>query len=135
MAESVLVDAGFIVALLSRRDTHHRWAVARAERFPPPWRTCESVVSEAVHLIGTGGLSSLSALLRRQSIVVNFDLGGNLEAVVKFMNKYRDVPASLADSALVRMTETIANPVLLTTDSDFHIYRRHSRLTVPCVSP
>jgi hypothetical protein len=35
----------------------------------------------------------------------------------------------------VRMSETLADPVILTTDEDFRIYRRHSRQTVPCVTP
>jgi uncharacterized protein len=42
---------------------------------------------------------------------------------------------SLADACLVRMTETLADPVFLTTDSDFHIYRRHSRQVVLSVMP
>ena len=105
MAGNGLVDAGFVVALLSRRDTHHRWAVAQAARLPPPW------------------------------IAPVFDLDANVDAVVKFIQKYHDVPASLADACLVRLTETLADPVLLTTDSDFRIYRRHGRLTVPCVTP
>ena len=52
MAGSVLVDAGFLVALLSRRDGNHRWAAAQPSRFPPPWKTCEAVLSEAFHLLG-----------------------------------------------------------------------------------
>jgi hypothetical protein len=51
------------------------------------------------------------------------------------MEKYADVPMSFADACLVRMTETLADPMLLTTDADFRIYRRHSRQTVPCVTP
>jgi hypothetical protein len=42
---------------------------------------------------------------------------------------------SLADACLVRMTETLADPVLLTTDDDFRVYRRHSRQVVPSVMP
>jgi uncharacterized protein len=37
------------------------------------------------------------------------------------MQKCADVPMSLADACLVRMTETLATPVLLTTDSDVRI--------------
>jgi hypothetical protein len=49
--------------------------------------------------------------------------------------KYVDVPMSFADGCLVRMTETLNDPVLLTTDADLRIYRRHSRQTIPCVLP
>jgi len=51
------------------------------------------------------------------------------------VQKYADVPMSLAGACLVRMTETLADPVILTTDTDFGIYRRHSRQVVPCVMP
>jgi predicted nucleic acid-binding protein len=135
MAGNVLVDTGFVVALLSRRDTHHRWAVAQARQLGPPWRTCEAVLSEAFHLLGARGTSGLSALLRRRSVVVAFDLGANLEAVLRLMQKYANVPMDLADACLVRMTETLADPVVLTTDTDFGIYRRHSRNVVPSVTP
>jgi hypothetical protein len=33
------------------------------------------------------------------------------------------------------MTETLPDPVVLTTDADFKIYRRHSRQVVPSLMP
>jgi uncharacterized protein len=135
MAGSVLVDAGFVVALLSRRDTHHGWAAAQAPQFPPPWNTCEAAISEVFHLLGGHGAASVSELLRRRSLLVTFELAKDLEPVLKLMQKYSNVPMSLADACLVRMTETMTDPLLLTTDADFRIYRRHSRHVVPCVAP
>ena len=67
MAASVLVDAGFLVALLSRRDANHSWAVALAQRFPPPWKTCEGALSEAFHLLGPRGIPALTMLLQRRA--------------------------------------------------------------------
>jgi predicted nucleic acid-binding protein len=135
MAESVLVDAGFVVALLSRRDSHHGWAAAQSPDLAPPWSTCEAALSEAFHLLGGRGAPALRALLRRGSLRIGFELAENLEPVLKLMQKYADVPMSLADACLVRMTETLSDPVILTTDADFRIYRRHSRHIVPCVLP
>ncbi len=135
MAASVLVDAGFVVALLSRRDIHHRWAVAQAQRLGPPWSTCEAVLSEAFHLLGRHGAPALGALLRRRAVIAAFQLDGDVEPVLRLMQKYAQTPMSLADACLVRMTETLADVVLLTTDADFRIYRRHSRQVVPCVMP
>jgi predicted nucleic acid-binding protein len=135
MARSVLVDAGYLVALLSRRDTHHRWAAAQPQRLPPPWTTCEAALSETFHLLGARGGPKLAALLQRRALVPRFDLGDELEPVLKLLQKYADVPMSLADACLVRMTETLADPVILTTDTDFRVYHRHSRQVVPCVMP
>jgi predicted nucleic acid-binding protein len=135
MARSVLVDTGYLVALLSRRDSHHRWAARQPEHFPVPWSTCEAVVSETFHLLGERGRGGLAALLERQALIPKFDLGAELQSELSLLQKYGDVPMSLADACLVRMTETFADPVLLTTDTDFRVYRRHSRQVVPCVLP
>jgi predicted nucleic acid-binding protein len=135
MAGNVLVDAGFLIALLSRRDRHHRWAAAQSPHLARPWKTCEAVLSEAFHLLGAGGESALAALLRRRAVVPAFAMGEELEPVLKLMQKYADIPMSLADACLVRMTEIVSDPVILTTDADFRIYRRHGRQVVPCLTP
>jgi predicted nucleic acid-binding protein len=135
MPANVVVDAGFLVAVLGRRDEHHDWAVAQGAEFMPPWRTCEAVLTEAFYLLGSEGAASLIALLRRAEVLLSFDLGRDQEPVLALMQKYVDVPMSLADACLVRMTETHADPIVLTTDADFRVYRRHSRQVVPCVMP
>jgi len=135
MAGSALVDTGFLVALLSRRDDNHRWAAQQAQHLPPPWMTCEAVLSETAHLLGGQSAKSLVSLLRRAAIVCHFRFGDNMDAVLKLLEKYGDVPISFADACLVRMTETLNDPVLLTTDTDFGIYRRHGRQVIPVVLP
>jgi len=135
MAASGLVDAGFVIALLSRRDRHHKWAVAQAPGVPPPWKTCDAVLSETFRLLGSRGRPALSALLGRGAVVPAFDLADELDRVLGLMQKYADVPMSLADACLVRMSETLADPLILTTDADFRIYRRHGRQVVPCMMP
>jgi len=135
MAASVLVDASFLVGLISRRDRNHRWAAQCPFRYPPPWNTCEAVLSETVHLVGAAGTPTIATLLRRHAVVCSFRLNEHLDEVLQLMRKYANVPMSLAGACLVRMTETLPEPALLTADTDFRIYRRHSRQTVPCVMP
>lgn len=135
MAANVLADASFIVALINRRDTHHEWAAAQSANHPPPWTTCEAALAEAFHLLGARGAPGLRRLLERASLRPAFDLGDQLEPVLKLMQKYANVPMSLADACLVRMTEGLSDSLLLTTDADFRIYRRHSRHVVPCMMP
>jgi predicted nucleic acid-binding protein len=132
---SVVVDAGFLVALWRRADQHHDWAGAAARVHPPPWATCEAALSEAEHLLGEAGRASLRTACRRGAVRVVSVSVDDIAAVVDLLDKYDDVPMSLADACLVRMTETLPDPLVLTTDADFRIYRRHSRRAVPCFLP
>jgi predicted nucleic acid-binding protein len=135
MAANVLVDASFLVALINRRDTEHRWATAQAATFPRPWKTCEPAISEALYTLGAPGIPRLMTLLKRRVLICGFQIAEHLDDIISLLEKYADVPMSLADACLVRMTEVYSDPILLTTDSDFRIYRRHGRQVVPCVTP
>lgn len=97
--------------------------------------TCEAVLSEAFRLCDRQGEPKLAEMLRRRAVVVRSSLDSDRDAVLALMDKYADVPMSLADACLVRMTETLPDPVLLTTDADFRVYRRHSRQAIPCLMP
>jgi uncharacterized protein len=135
MAVTVIVDASFLVALLYRRDRHHGWAAAQASQQRPPWHTCEAALSETFYLLGSVDPEPLVSLLRRRMLLSSFVLADNMAAVLTLIEKYRQVPMSLADACLVRMTEIVDEALVLTTDMDFRIYRRHSRQIVPCVLP
>jgi len=77
----------------------------------------------------------IAGLIRRRALISAFNLDHDVEPVLKLLQKYADVPMSLAAACLVRMAETLPDPVILTTDSDFRVYRRHSRQIVPCLMP
>jgi predicted nucleic acid-binding protein len=92
-------------------------------------------LSETFHLLGTAGMPALAELLQGQAVVCKFDVANHVDDVLRLMKKYSNVPMSFADACLVRMSEVLPNPTVLTTDSDFHVYRRHGRQTIPCVTP
>ena len=135
MAANLIVDSSFLVAFLNERDTSHDWAALQAQRLAPPWNTCEAALSEAFYLLGPTGTPALTELIQIRAIACTFRFSDHVDDVIRFMTKYRDVPMSFTDACLVRMSEILSDPLILTTDTDFHIYRRHSRQTVPCVMP
>ena len=51
------------------------------------------------------------------------------------MQKYRDIPMSLADACIVRMSEIHDAHAVLTLDSDFLIYRKHGRAALTLIHP
>jgi predicted nucleic acid-binding protein len=133
MAANVVVDAGFLIALFIGRDSNHRWADHVARQHPPPWKTCEAAISETFHMVGAR--DQYSMLLRRGAIVPAFHFNEATESVLRLMEKYADVPMSFADACLVHMSEVLPDPIVLTTDADFRVYRRSNRQVVPCVLP
>jgi predicted nucleic acid-binding protein len=135
MAKNVIVDSGALIALLRRDDQHHQWVAATAEKVAAPWQTCDAALSEAFFLIGRAGRPKLAELLRRRIVVSSFSFDNECDATLGLMDKYDDVPMSLADACLVRMTEMLTDPVLITTDGDFRFYRRYSRQVIPCLMP
>ena len=135
MAKTVLVDSGVLVGLVRRSDQFHPWSAAQAEQLPAPWFTCEAALSEAFFLAGPVARPVLSELLRRGHVASTFSFAAESEVVLRLMAKYADVPMSFADACLLRLTETLPDPLLLTTDTDFRLYRRHGRLLVPCRMP
>jgi uncharacterized protein len=130
-----IVDSGALVALLDPREEHHVWARENFLRQPLPWLTCDSVLSEVLFLLHQPHARALDQLLRGGHLRLAFNLADELPNVLDLLAKYADQPMSLADACLVRMTETLPDPVVLTTDADFKIYRRHSRQVVPCLLP
>ena len=135
MPKSYIVDSGPLAALLDPREEHHVWARETLSHQPLPWLTCDAVLSEAFFLLHGSHALALEQLLRRGHLQFAFNLAEELIPVLDLRVKYAEVPMSLADACLVRMTETLPDPVIVTTDADFKIYRRHSRQVVPCLLP
>ena len=137
MAAPVVLDAGPLVALLDRNDPYHRWADAQADLLHEPMLTCEAVLSESAFLLEgvDPGFRRLNGLVREGIVLLSFDLNDHFEAVAALMAKYHDVPMSLADACLVRMSDLHDRARVFTVDADFKRYRRHSRQAIPLIFP
>jgi predicted nucleic acid-binding protein len=137
MNAPVIADAGPLVAYLDRSDQHHDWAVATFSQLTDPLLTCEAVMAEAWHLLRRGRINPdhLLALVKQGALIVQFDLGSEIDAVRLLIQRYSSVPMSLADASLVRMSELHEASRILTVDSDFFVYRRHGRKAIPLLSP
>jgi len=134
---TVRLDTGPWVALLSRNDTHHKWAVEQFRLLHPPLLSCEAVVAETCFLLKRSGFDPSLPLqfIERGVVQLPFVLQEQIRSVSALFKRYENVPASLADAALIRLAEINDSPLLITTDSDFHIYRRNGRKTIPLVTP
>lgn len=133
----VLIDTGPLVALLNRADRHHAWAREVLDTVEPPIFTCEAVVSEACFLLSRirGGQDAVFELLANDVMRVDFRIPAEVDSLRALMKKFANVPMSLADACLVRMSELEPRSRILTLDSDFRIYRRNKRQMIPTLMP
>lgn len=133
----VLIDTGPLVALLNRADRHHAWAREVLDTVEPPIFTCEAVVSEACFLLSRirGGQDAVFELLANDVLRVDFRIPAEVDSLRALMKKFANVPMSLADACLVRMSELEPRSRILTLDSDFRIYRRNKRQMIPTLMP
>lgn len=133
----IIVDTGPLVAMLVRTDDHHPWVVDRLRELSPPFLTCQPVLAEAAHLVRRlrHGLERFADLLASDLLRIAFDLDAERAAVGRLLRKHADRPISLADACLVRLTELHDRATLLTTDTDFAVYRKHGRRLIPLISP
>ena len=134
---SVILDTGPLVAYLDEDEQHHGWACEQFAQLEGALATCESVLSEAFFILRT--LPPHRAALRRMMGEDSFDLGFSVAkeggAVAALMEQYRDVPMSLAEACLVRMSELRPDAPIFTLDTDFRVYRRNKRQSLPLICP
>ena len=137
MRKQVLLDTGPLVASINRRDRFHEWAKMQLAHISPPMLTCEAVIAESCFLLRQtpGGSKAILELVRRGIALVAFRIEDHAEALIRLMTKYSDVPMSLADACLVRMSELHPDSSIMTLDADFKLYRRHGRQTIPLTKP
>ncbi len=137
MKRRIILDTGPLVAFINRRDKYHKWATLQWAQIEPPLLTCEAVLSEACFLLGSldGGQITVLELLQRSVLHIPFTMIEHVNQLDRLLQKYSDVPMSLADACLVRMSEMYSESIVLTLDSDFNIYRKNRRQVIPVLSP
>ena len=128
-----IVDTGFLVAFLNRRDRHHGWAMRVAQDVDEPLVTCEAVLAETVFHVGSA--EHVLALLREGLAQVDFDMNSSQDRLETLAKRYADRRPDLADLCLICLSERFPTRPVITLDGDFRIYRRHQREAIPILMP
>jgi len=133
----LLVDTSFLIALLQKRDQFHSWAVAALKAHDGKLATCEAVLAETSYMLRDrlDARRRLLASVAIGNIGIPFALAEEAAAVGKLLDRYSNIPMSLADACLVRLAEIHEQAVVLTLDDDFKIYRKSNRQVIPAIIP
>lgn len=132
----IIADTSVIVAYLDKRDEWHEWTLAQMKTLPAPYSVCEAVITESCFLLERlhNGKNNVLEMLRAGFLTTDFSLFDEVEAIQTLIKKYADVPMSLADACLVRMSELGDDSTVFTLDSDFHIYRKNGKQKIDLIT-
>jgi hypothetical protein len=131
VARSVLLDTGFLVALVNAADPDHASCAAVWNGLRARVVTVEGVLVEAAHMLrrARGGFEAATRLVVAvDATIVPLD-AARLERCIEMMARYRNVPMDLVDALLVVTAEDNGIGEILTLDKrGFRAYRfRRSR--------
>lgn len=133
----IIADTGPLVAYLDRSDQHHAWAKEVMASLTEPLLTCDAVLAEVTFLLQRGGIAAglPMRMIERGVLKSEFSTTREVHALRNLLERYNDMPMSLADACVVRMSELHHGAKVWTTDSDFTIYRRNRRSLIPLIMP
>jgi predicted nucleic acid-binding protein len=133
----VIADTGPLVAYFDRDSEFHGWARDRFQELADPLISCQPVLTEALFVLKRGGIDPdlILALVERGELICDFDVRREITSIRRLLRKYRDLPATLADVCLVRLSELQGGCSVFTLDHDFRVYRRNGRQTIPLITP
>jgi uncharacterized protein len=98
--------------------------------------TCEAVLAEATYLMRAvpGARAALIEMLVEDFLNIGMALADHHSSILKMVQRYTDVPMSLANACLVRLAEIYPQSPVLTLDSDFGVYRKNGRQVIEVIS-
>jgi len=137
VARVIIVDTGPLIAYFDKKAESHPWVRGQFEQLKDPLLCCQPVIAEALFLLKRDGLNPdwVLAMIERGALLCDFDLAGEISALRGLLRQYHDLPATLADVCLVRMSEIHPASVVFTLDRDFLVYRKNKRHTIPLLAP
>lgn len=128
-----IADTGFLVAFFNRRDAYHRWAVGIAKLISQPLLTCQAVLAESAYDLGASDVvlqAGKTGLVRDA-----FDFTAHFGRLGQLAVTYKERRPDLADLCLICLSETHPTLPVVTVDSDFKVYRRFARQSIPTAMP
>lgn len=127
----ILCDTGPLLCLVDRTQSQHEAYINIVRQIEKPLVTTWACVAEAMHLaLNRGGWrmqKQLSKFLLQKLLVIHNIQERDYIRLFDLMEKYQDQPMDLADATLVLTDEKTGEDRILTTDSDFWVYRISGR--------
>ncbi len=123
--QSTLLDAGPLIALFDKSDTHSLRVQTFFKNYPGKFYTTWPVITETMHFLNFNPnvQSDFLKWLQRNPLIISPQDKTSLEKIRTLILKYQNIPMDLADASLLLISEEEGINNIVTLDSDYIVYR------------
>jgi predicted nucleic acid-binding protein len=122
---TILIDAGPLIALFDTDDRHHRKTRDFLKKHAYQYISTIAVITEVSHMLdfNTNAQQDFYGWVMYKGVILSDINQNDMPRIMELTNKYADLPMDFADATLVVTAEKTGIREIITLDKDFDIYR------------
>ena len=132
MLNTVLIDAGPLIALFDRDDKYHTSIVEFIKNTNYRFISTTAVLTETMYMLDFNTAVQLSFLewVMKEGVIIHEIKQSAIKRIIDLTRKYSDRPMDFADATLVIAAEERGIRQIISIDSDFDIYRLYNKMKI-----
>ena len=125
MLNTILIDAGPIIALFDAGDRHHKKALTFLKKNTYRLISTLAVITEVSHMLDFSSKAQRDFYewVMCKGIILSDINQNDMPRILELTEKYADLPMDFADATLVVTSEKTGINTIISLDKDFDIYR------------
>ena len=125
MLDSILIDAGPLIALFDSSDKYHSGIRSFLKEHPFRYVSTIAVFTEVSHMLDFSAAAQRDFYewVMRKGVFIGDINQNDMLRLVELTEKYADVPMDFADASLIITAEKTGIRQIISLDKDFDIYR------------
>ena len=132
MLNTVLIDAGPLIALFDRDDKYHTSIIEFIKNTNYRFISTTAVLTETMYMLDFNTAVQLNFLewIMKEGVIIHEIKQSNIKRIIDLTKKYSDRPMDFADATLVIAAEERGIRQIISIDSDFDIYRLYNKMKI-----
>jgi len=125
MLNSILIDAGPLIALFDSSEKRHKPMKAFLKKHPYRYVSTLAVLTEVSHMLDFNLKTQRDFYewVMCKGVIISDINQNDMPRLVELTGKYADLPMDFADATLVITAEKTGIKEIISLDKDFNIYR------------
>ncbi len=132
MLNTILIDAGPLIALFDKDDSYHEKIINFIKNKKFKFITTTAVITEVSYMLNFNIEVQILFFewIMKEGVLIQEILQDDLPRIVELTKKYRDRPMDFADATLVVAAEKTGIKQIISIDADFDIYRLPKKVSI-----